>query len=298
MNLPMSEATWPSRVSRSMRQTDRGAPASREARAIEPASRIEAVDFPEPPLLDVTVMLTWPGTFGRDRSSWEAAAGRWSSDATGDGGGAMGGRPPIGGRSGRREAVGLTVGDQIGDGANASRESGASMVAGYSSGHAASSSSTRRIESSTARPPCCTGRKWYTSESAASPCAVAASAMSCWSCASPSGRHTAMKTKAPACDMATTVRAVCSSSASAPSVPAMSESEKTSTRDCWSRRPPDSASHMAATLDWRSWTTQSMPCDASRSLSGRSATTMTRGEAGDGTSSASLVTRATVAPRK
>ena len=46
-----------------MRQTDSGLPAACEARAIEPASRIDAVDLPEPPLLDVTVIVFAEGTW-------------------------------------------------------------------------------------------------------------------------------------------------------------------------------------------------------------------------------------------
>ena len=75
MNLPIRDATWPSRVSRSTRQTDIGCPAARVACAIEPPSRIDAVDLPDPPLLDVTAMVTWPGSFGWLSSSTDAALG-------------------------------------------------------------------------------------------------------------------------------------------------------------------------------------------------------------------------------
>ena len=57
MKVPIIEATCPSRVSRSTKQTLNGFPASREARAIVAASMIDVVDFPDPPLLEVTVIV-------------------------------------------------------------------------------------------------------------------------------------------------------------------------------------------------------------------------------------------------
>ena len=77
-----------------------GRPASAEARAIEPASRIDAVDLPDPPLLDVTVMVIWPGSLGRCSSSIDADAG-YSLLA----GSTTAGTPPIGGRTGRSPAA-------------------------------------------------------------------------------------------------------------------------------------------------------------------------------------------------
>ena len=272
---------------------------------MEPASRIDAVDLPDPPLLDVTVMVIWPGRLGRCSSSSDADGG-YSLLAAG----AAAGRSADGRQ--RRTVPGGTAGD-----ADRRRDGGRDegRRAPATTGSAATGSRRRqpparhrrRARPRAGRPGCRLGRR-FAAERAVDRRRVLVREGDLRREHSP---HDVEHGATAAIDRQPVVAQSCgvdvlggrgladelgeasgaggvgrrrrtrgrrrspwprrrgrSGRARRRRARPPSESENTRIRECWSSRPPESAAHIAATPGWRSWTTHATPDEASRSCSG------------------------------